>query len=223
MTDETVHESRQPRSRQAMATYFRRIARALRRGEPVPVDETGTVTADPAAEPDVEVELERQGETVHFEVEMEWPEADGEIDDDAVASKATFELYADTADKWRWRLRHDNGNIIADGGEGYTDKRDARSGIESVQRNAPGGHVVDVDSDEEPPEEGGSSATFELFTDKAGKRRWRLRHDNGNIIADGGQGYASKQKAKQGLRSVKSNAPGAPVEERGDESDTAGE
>jgi len=196
-----------------MATYFRRIAQALRRGEPVPVDEAGTVTADAAAEPDVEVELERQGETVHFELEMEWPEADGEIDDDAVASKATFELYADNAGKWRWRLRHDNGNIIADGGEGYTDKRDARSGIESVQRNAPGGHVIDVDRDEEPPEDGGSSATFELYADNAGKRRWRLRHDNGNIIADGGQGYASKQKAKQGLRSVKSNAPGAPIEE----------
>ncbi|GAB3707517.1 amphi-Trp domain-containing protein [Halorubrum pallidum] len=216
MTDETVHESRRSRSRQAMATYFRRIARALRRGEPVPVDEAGTVTVDPAAEPDVEVELERDGETVHFEVEMEWPEADGEIDDDAVASKATFELYADSADEWRWRLRHDNGNIIADGGEGYSDKRDARSGIESVRRNAPGAHVVDVDRDEEPPADGGSDAVFELFRDSGDEWRWRLRHDNGNIVADGGQGYASKQKAKQGLRSVKSNAPGAPVEGPGD-------
>ena len=76
--------------------------------------------------------------------------------------------------------------------------------------------MIDVDRDEEPPEDGGSSATFELYADNAGKRRWRLRHDNGNIIADGGQGYASKQKAKQGLNSVKSNAPGAAVEELDD-------
>ncbi|MEZ3162363.1 HVO_2922 family protein [Halorubrum sp. RMP-47] len=213
MSGKTIHESTQSRSRQGLATYLRRIARALGRGEPVPVDDEGTVTVDAAGTGDVEVELEREDGTVHFEVEMEWPEEATEVDETAAASKATFELYADSADEYRWRLRHDNGNIIADGSEGYTDKRDASSGIESVQRNAPGAHVVDVSRDEEAPDDGGSDATFELFRDKADEYRWRLRHDNGNIIADGGQGYASKQKAKQGLRSVKSNAPGAAVEE----------
>jgi hypothetical protein len=217
MTDETVHESEGSRSRQALATYFRRIARALGRGEPIPVDDAGTVTVDPGTEPAVEIEVEREDGTVHFEVDVAFDEADGAVETEAVASKGTFELYADKAGKWRWRLVHRNGNIIADGSEGYTDKRDARSGIESVQRNAPGAHVVDAGRDEEPPAEGGSSATFELFTDRADKHRWRLRHDNGNIIADCGQGYASKQKAKQGLNSVKSNAPGAPVEELGDD------
>lgn len=57
------------------------------------------------------------------------------------------------------------------------------------------------------------SATFELYEDKAGQYRWRLRHDNGNVIADSGEGYASKQKAKQGIRSVKANAPEATTEE----------
>ncbi len=216
MPEETIHESKRSRSRQALATYFRRIARALGRGEPVPVDDAGTVTVDPSAESTVEVELEREDGTVQFEVEMEWDEADADVDVDAAASKATFELYADAAEQWRWRLRHDNGNIIADGSEGYVDKRDAESGIESVQRNAPGAHVVDVSRDEEAPDEGGSNATFELFRDEADEYRWRLRHDNGNIIADSGQGYASKQKATQGLNSVKSNAPGAPVEETDD-------
>ena len=56
-------------------------------------------------------------------------------------------------------------------------------------------------------------AKFELFTDAGGKYRWRLVHDNGNIIADSGEGYSSKQKAKQGIESVKDNAPGAPVVE----------
>ena len=213
MPDDTIHESRRSRTRQGLATYLRRIARALGRGEPVPVDESGTVTVDAAATGDVEVELEREDGTVHFEVEMEWPDEEAEIDADAAASKATFELFRDNADEHRWRLRHDNGNIIADGGEGYSDERDARSGIESVQRNAPGAHVVDVSRDEDAPEEGGSDATFELFRDNADEYRWRLRHDNGNVVADGGQGYSSKQKAKQGLRSVKSNAPGAAVEE----------
>ena len=52
-------------------------------------------------------------------------------------SNATFVLYQDSAEQWRWRLVHDNGNIIADGGQGYSSKRRARGGIESVKTNAP--------------------------------------------------------------------------------------
>ncbi|MGM0605643.1 MAG: HVO_2922 family protein [Halobacteriota archaeon] len=57
-----------------------------------------------------------------------------------------------------------------------------------------------------------SKATFEIYIDREGKWRWRLVHDNGNIIADSGEGYASRQKCEQGLRSVQQNAPGADVE-----------
>jgi uncharacterized protein YegP (UPF0339 family) len=60
---------------------------------------------------------------------------------------------------------------------------------------------------------GVSKATFELYEDEAGQYRWRLEHDNGNIIADSGEGYASKQKAREGLESVKANAADADVEE----------
>ena len=57
-----------------------------------------------------------------------------------------------------------------------------------------------------------SKATFELYVDRADEWRWRLVHDNGNIVADSGEGYATKQKARQGIRSVKLNAPDAPIE-----------
>ncbi|RXK46466.1 HVO_2922 family protein [Halorientalis pallida] len=57
------------------------------------------------------------------------------------ASQATFELFRDKADEWRWRLRHRNGNIVADSGEGYARRKDAVNGLESVQRNAPGADV----------------------------------------------------------------------------------
>ncbi|MFD1599614.1 HVO_2922 family protein [Halobellus rarus] len=57
------------------------------------------------------------------------------------------------------------------------------------------------------------SATFEVYEDRSEKYRWRLVHANGNIIADSGEGYATKQKAKQGVESVKDNAPGADVVE----------
>jgi uncharacterized protein YegP (UPF0339 family) len=53
--------------------------------------------------------------------------------------------------------------------------------------------------------------TFELFQDAAGEWRWRLVAPNGNIVADSGEGYASKQGAKRGIRSVKEGAPEASI------------
>jgi len=61
-------------------------------------------------------------------------------------SDATFEVYVDEADQWRWRLVHDNGNIIADSGEGYASKQKAKQGIDSVRDNAPEAPVTEVDS-----------------------------------------------------------------------------
>jgi hypothetical protein len=64
-------------------------------------------------------------------------------------SKATFELYEDQEGAYRWRLVHDNGNIIADSGEGYATKQKARQGIESVRTNAGDAEIEDVDEDRE--------------------------------------------------------------------------
>ena len=58
------------------------------------------------------------------------------------------------------------------------------------------------------------AATFELYEDRAGEWRWRLRHQNGNIIADSSEGYSSKAGAENGIQSVKENAPTAPIEEQ---------
>lgn len=53
--------------------------------------------------------------------------------------------------------------------------------------------------------------TFELYRDSAGEWRWRLVVPNGNIIADSGEGYASKQGAKRGIESVRNRAPEARI------------
>ncbi|WP_224338127.1 HVO_2922 family protein [Haloprofundus halobius] len=55
-------------------------------------------------------------------------------------------------------------------------------------------------------------ATFEVFRDKAGEWRWRLVATNGNIIADSGEGYQSKQGVKRGIESVKRSVPIAEAE-----------
>lgn len=54
-------------------------------------------------------------------------------------------------------------------------------------------------------------ANFEVYMDKSGMWRWTLRHDNGNIIADSAQGYASRENCMVGLNSVKTNAASAPI------------
>ncbi|QPV61644.1 DUF1508 domain-containing protein [Halosimplex litoreum] len=57
-----------------------------------------------------------------------------------------------------------------------------------------------------------NTGTFEVYRDSADEWRWRLVASNGNIIADSGEGYSSKQGAKRGIDSVKRNAPDADVD-----------
>jgi hypothetical protein len=213
MSDETVYEGAETRSRRGLGTFFRRIARALGGGEPVPADEEQSVTVEPAAEADLEVEVEREDGEVSMEIDVSWDEdAGGAVETEAVASKATFETYEDESGEHRWRLRHRNGNNIANGSQGYASRQKCKQGLESVRENAPGAATDDLSREDDPVEEGTSGGTFELYEDDGGKFRWRLRHRNGNVIADSGQGYASKQKCKQGMRSVRENCRGAPVE-----------
>ncbi|MBQ2015857.1 MAG: YegP family protein [Clostridia bacterium] len=49
-----------------------------------------------------------------------------------------------------------------------------------------------------------------MYTDKAGEFRFRLKAKNGEIIATG-EGYASKAGCKNGIESIRKNAPDAPV------------
>ncbi len=58
----------------------------------------------------------------------------------------------------------------------------------------------------------GIAGKFELYTDKAGEWRFRLKASNGQVIATG-EGYSSKAGALNGIESIKTNAPDAPVEE----------
>lgn len=58
------------------------------------------------------------------------------------------------------------------------------------------------------------AAKFELYKDAKGEFRWRLVASNGQTIATGGEGYKSKESAKDGIESVKKNAPIAEIEEK---------
>ena len=53
---------------------------------------------------------------------------------------------------------------------------------------------------------------FEMYTDKAGEFRFRLKATNGEIIAVS-EGYKTKASCENGIESVKKNAPEAEIEE----------
>lgn len=57
------------------------------------------------------------------------------------------------------------------------------------------------------------AAKFELYTDAKGEYRWRLKASNGQTIATGGEGYSSAASARNGIASVKKNAPEAEIVE----------
>jgi uncharacterized protein YegP (UPF0339 family) len=59
-----------------------------------------------------------------------------------------------------------------------------------------------------------SSGTFEVYKDKAGEFRWRLKAGNGQNIASSGEGYSEKRGCLAGIESVKRNAPNAKIEEK---------
>lgn len=59
-----------------------------------------------------------------------------------------------------------------------------------------------------------TSGKFELYTDKSGEWRFRLKAVNGQTIA-ASQGYATKENALNGIDSVRRNAAEAELVEVG--------
>jgi uncharacterized protein len=59
---------------------------------------------------------------------------------------------------------------------------------------------------------GKMAGKFEIYKDKAGEFRFRLKAGNGEVIAVS-EGYKSEQGARDGIESVKKNAPEAKIVE----------
>jgi uncharacterized protein len=54
-----------------------------------------------------------------------------------------FELYRDAGGHWRWRLRAENGEVVADCAEGYARREDCEHGIALV-KGASSASTVDM-------------------------------------------------------------------------------
>ena len=56
---------------------------------------------------------------------------------------------------------------------------------------------------------------FELYQDKRGEYRFRLKASNGQTIATG-EGYKSKKSCLNGIESIRKNAPDATLDDQTD-------
>lgn len=54
-----------------------------------------------------------------------------------------FEIYADTAGNYRWRLKASNGQTVASSGESFDSKANAKRAAENVKANAGSAAVED--------------------------------------------------------------------------------
>jgi uncharacterized protein YegP (UPF0339 family) len=45
--------------------------------------------------------------------------------------------------QWRWRAVHDNGNVMANGGEGYANREDMMNSIRTLRGLFPNAKLVD--------------------------------------------------------------------------------
>lgn len=106
----------------------------------------------------------------------------------------------------KFNLKAGNGEIIATS-EVYNSMDACKKGVASVQKNAP---VAAVENQTVEGYAVEKHPKFEVYKDKAGEFRFRLKATNGQIIATG-EGYKALAGCMNGIESVKKNAADATV------------
>ena len=106
----------------------------------------------------------------------------------------------------KFDLKASNGEVIATS-EVYAAKASCLNGVASVQKNAPIAKVEDQTKEGYATEK---HPKFEVYTDKAGEFRFRLKATNGQVIAVS-EGYKAEKSCLNGIESVKKNAPEAEI------------
>ena len=106
----------------------------------------------------------------------------------------------------KFDLKAGNGEVIATS-EVYTTESACKKGIASVQKNAP---VANVENQTVEGYAAEKHPKFEVYTDKAGEFRFRLKATNGQVVATS-EGYKKLASCLKGIESVKKNAVDAKV------------
>lgn len=107
-----------------------------------------------------------------------------------------------------FNLKAGNGEVIATS-QVYASMKSCKNGIESVMVNS---QVAPIEDQTEKGFKKEKNPKFEVYTDKKGETRYRLKAKNGQIIASG-EGYTTKDACLKGIASVRKNAKDAKVVE----------
>ena len=113
-------------------------------------------------------------------------------------------VFKAVASGYKFDLKAGNGEVIATS-EVYESEAACKNGIASVAKNAP---VANVENQTNEGCAAEKCPKFEVYTDKAGEYRFRLKAPNGQIIAVS-EGYTSEAGCLNGVESVKKNAADA--------------
>ena len=108
----------------------------------------------------------------------------------------------------KFDLVHTNGQVIATS-EVYSGKKSCLGGVDSVKHCAA---VAGIEDQTVENFEKVKHPKFEMYVDKAGEYRFRLKAVNGQIIATS-EGYKAKASCLNGIESVKKYAPEAGIAE----------
>lgn len=103
---------------------------------------------------------------------------------------ASFEVYADTTGRHRWRLNAANGRVVATSADTYVSSTNAKVAAERLRANA-------------------RSYAFIADPDQAGNYRWRANASNGQTIATSAESFASQQNAERAARAARDLASSA--------------
>ena len=114
----------------------------------------------------------------------------------------------ETKTGFTFRLKAGNGEIIGTS-EVYKALTSCKNGIASVAKNAP---IAAVEDQTKEDFEKAKNPKFEIYTDKAGEIRFRLKAANGEIIL-ASEGYSTMSGCKNGIESVRKNADSEAVME----------
>ncbi len=107
----------------------------------------------------------------------------------------------------KFDLRAANGQTVATS-EVYESRAACERGIASVRKNAP---IAKLE-DQTLPNKRKTNPKFELYADRAGQFRFRLKARNGAVIAVS-EGYTTKLACENGIDSTRKNAEAATIEE----------
>ncbi len=104
----------------------------------------------------------------------------------------------------KFDLKATNGQVIATS-EVYSSEASCMNGIKSVVTNAP---IANLEDQTVENFETAKNPKFEVYEDKGGEFRFRLKAANGQVIATS-EGYKQKTSCLNGVESVRTNSQDA--------------